>query len=65
MARFYQLTGSYPKKITVIGFEFKRQRFVELHRAALKFPLKEFRYIGMNAPHQGPETVLGEVPDFF
>lgn len=61
ICRFYQITGSYPSKITVVGFEFKRTRFTDLHRAALRFPLQKFDYIGINAPHQGPEVVAGEV----
>ena len=30
--------GSYPWRVTVVSFGFKKQRFAELHRAALRFP---------------------------
>jgi hypothetical protein len=48
ICRFYELTGHFPHKITVIGFEFKRSRFTELHRSALQFPAQNFRYVGID-----------------
>lgn len=36
-ADIYFATGSYPTKITVVGYEFKRRRFEQLHRAALRY----------------------------
>ena len=39
ICRFAELTGEkYPKKITVVSFDFKRLRFQQLHAAALRFP---------------------------
>ncbi|ORX97971.1 hypothetical protein K493DRAFT_215049 [Basidiobolus meristosporus CBS 931.73] len=38
LCRFHEVTGSYPKNITVVGFEFKRTRFFEIHRVALGIP---------------------------
>ncbi|RKP18224.1 hypothetical protein ROZALSC1DRAFT_30062, partial [Rozella allomycis CSF55] len=35
MCRFQQVTGQYPKRITVIGMYFKEKRFRELHAHAL------------------------------
>ncbi|KAF3934938.1 hypothetical protein ABW19_dt0207800 [Dactylella cylindrospora] len=34
--------------ITVIGFEFKRERFENVHRAAIRFPHVDFNYIGID-----------------
>jgi hypothetical protein len=48
ICRFHELTGRYPQQITVVGFEFKRARFVELHRAALRFPRTQFAYVGID-----------------
>merc|ERR1712096_465826 len=50
ICRFHEVVGSYPAQISVVGFSFKRQRFVSLHRAAIRFPLKHFRYIGIEPP---------------
>jgi len=47
VARFNEVVGHYPGRITVVGFEFKRRRFEELHRAALDFPRSRFQYIGV------------------
>ncbi|RDB24818.1 Uncharacterized protein C57A10.07 [Hypsizygus marmoreus] len=48
IARFHEYTGRYPTRITVVGYEFKRARFTDLHRAALRWPLDSFRYIGVD-----------------
>lgn len=50
ICRFHEVVGSYPSKITVIGFSFKMQRFASLHRAAIRFPIERFRYIGIEPP---------------
>ncbi|KAI9068313.1 hypothetical protein FKP32DRAFT_1587715 [Trametes sanguinea] len=49
VARFHEYTGRYPARITVIGYEMKRRRFTELHRAALRWPETRFEYIGIDA----------------
>ncbi|KAI8971099.1 hypothetical protein BDB01DRAFT_845257 [Pilobolus umbonatus] len=38
ICRFSEMTGNYPSKITVVGFEFKRDRFESIHRYAIKYP---------------------------
>jgi hypothetical protein len=38
LCRFFEMTGRYPSKITVIGFGFKERRFTDLHRKAVRFP---------------------------
>ncbi|KAL6305768.1 hypothetical protein BKA93DRAFT_776649 [Sparassis latifolia] len=55
IARFHQYTGHYPEQITVVGFEMKRKRFMELHRAALRWPRDRFHYIGIDV--EGNEAV--------
>ncbi|KAH9949011.1 hypothetical protein B0H21DRAFT_689161 [Amylocystis lapponica] len=49
VARFHEYTGRWPEQITVVGYEMKRQRFTELHRAALRWPNARFNYIGIDA----------------
>ena len=51
ICRFYELTGHYPNKIIVVGFEFKRHRFEQMHRAAIKYPSDHFEYVGIDHPH--------------
>ena len=46
MCRFYELTGKYPMKTTVVGYDFKRERFEELHAKALKIPSVRFAFVG-------------------
>lgn len=45
--RFKEVTGNYPTKITIVGYDFKQDRFEDLHRAALRFPPEAFRYVGL------------------
>ena len=47
LCRFREVTGRYPAKVTVVGFDFKERRFSDLHRAALNFPASHFHYIGV------------------
>lgn len=50
LCRFHEITGHYPQKITVIGFDFKSKRFSEIHRQAIWYPSDNFTYIGLAAP---------------
>ncbi|KDQ28019.1 hypothetical protein PLEOSDRAFT_1112819 [Pleurotus ostreatus PC15] len=58
IARFFEYTGRYPERITVVGYEMKRRRFVELHRAALHWPIDRFHYLG--ADPYGEEGVQAQ-----
>ncbi|CAK7898139.1 hypothetical protein CAAN1_22S02036 [[Candida] anglica] len=49
ICRFYEEYHKYPEKVTVVGFEFKRNRFVNHHFAALLWPLEHVEYVG-NCP---------------
>eukprot|EP00605_Chrysophyceae_sp_TOSAG23-4_P001269 GSChrysophyteH1.ASY1.ANO1.1380.1 assembled CDS len=50
LCRHREVTGAYPEKVTVVGFDFKEERFVEEHRAAIGFPAKDFHYVGLQPP---------------
>jgi len=58
IARFHEYTGHYPEQITIVGYEFKRRRFEELHRAALRWPRTRFHYIGIDA--EGDEKIKAQ-----
>ncbi|CAA7259181.1 unnamed protein product [Cyclocybe aegerita] len=62
IARFHEFTGHFPTKITVVGYEFKRPRFMELHRTALRWPEAKFEYLGVDPEHDsGTNAVEGEL----
>ncbi len=44
--------------MTVVGYEFKRERFTALHRRAVAFPAHRFRYVG--TPAVSPAAAAGE-----
>jgi len=47
MCRFFEVHGKYPESVVVVGFEFKKDRFVRLHlQQALRFPVGNVEYIG-------------------
>lgn len=47
ICRFKEYLGYYPTDISVVGFDFKQDRFVHLIRNALRFPVNDFHYIGV------------------
>lgn len=51
ICRFREVTGSYPAKVTVVGFDFKGHRFTELHRKAIGYPSGNFTYVGLRPEH--------------
>eukprot|EP00527_Entomoneis_sp_CCMP2396_P007849 CAMPEP_0198148324 /NCGR_PEP_ID=MMETSP1443-20131203/40879_1 /TAXON_ID=186043 /ORGANISM="Entomoneis sp., Strain CCMP2396" /LENGTH=331 /DNA_ID=CAMNT_0043812981 /DNA_START=151 /DNA_END=1143 /DNA_ORIENTATION=+ len=54
ICRFYEVTGRYPEKITVVSFTFKERRFAELHAKALRWPSSQFFYVGVDpSPSDG------------
>ncbi|KAJ6593636.1 hypothetical protein B0H19DRAFT_1215610 [Mycena capillaripes] len=60
IARFHEYTGAYPHKITIVGLEMKRARFVELHRAAIRWPEARFTYIGIDMDGDNSQARQGE-----
>lgn len=49
ICRFFEAVGRYPKKIEVVSWAFKGERF-ELHRQAIGFPSIGFSINGINNP---------------
>lgn len=66
IARFRELTGVYPSRITVVGHNFKRRRFEQLHRVALRWPEVRFAYEGVPLRNEVDEreAATGEVRSF-
>lgn len=61
LCRFYEVAGRYPERVTVVSFGFKRRRFVELHRAALRLPRSRFAYVGIDPHGLGLDVLKGEI----
>lgn len=53
--RFRQVSGHYPKSITVVTHAFKEDRFLELHAPAIRWPVHRIRVQGINPPFTLPE----------
>jgi hypothetical protein len=59
LGRFQQLTGAYPRRVTLVSWEFKAARF-DWHRAAIRFPADRFRYEGCHQPRILDAALRGE-----
>ena len=65
ICRFHELTGRYPDRITVVSYEFKRRRFEDLHRKAMRIPAPRFAFTGSGFPREALEkAVAGEAKVF-
>ena len=66
IARFRELTGAYPTRITIVGHNFKRRRFEQLHRLALRWSKLRFTYEGVPLGNEADEreAAAGEVSSF-
>ena len=42
--------GRWPQHVTVVSHEFKKQRFIEEHRKAIRWPADKLTFIGHNPP---------------
>lgn len=58
VCRFRELTGTYPQNITVVSYDFKEERFAQLHRSALGFPEERFFFSGTPATATAKEAAL-------
>lgn len=68
IARFREYTGSFPERITVVGYGMKRSRFEELHAKAIRWPVKSsirgqrrFHYVGIDDEGDTTLEYHGEV----
>ncbi|KAI6044665.1 hypothetical protein EDC04DRAFT_3055900 [Pisolithus marmoratus] len=64
LARFHEVTGRYPSRVTVVGYEMKRRRFEELHRAAIRFSTRFFQYVGLEPPMSGVDSARAREGEF-
>lgn len=52
ICRFKELTGDYPDEVTVVSYDFKKERFSKLHRRAVGFPADKFHFVGTEPPNE-------------
>ncbi|KAH0434500.1 hypothetical protein IEQ34_026804 [Dendrobium chrysotoxum] len=61
VCRFRELTGSYPQNITVVSYDFKKERFSDLHRSSIRFPEERFFFVGTpTTPGSKDAAMAGE-----
>ena len=60
ICRAHEIKGHLPTSVTVVGWAFKRQRFEDLHRAAIGWPGERFHYIGANDPEHIDQAIAAE-----
>lgn len=47
---FWRAHGVWPEQLTIVSHEFKRNRLVDGHCAAIGFPLDRVNFVGINPP---------------
>jgi len=60
LCRFYEVTGRYPERVTVVSYTLKRARFRDAHRAAMRFPASRFDFVGTPVPPAATGAPDGE-----
>jgi hypothetical protein len=60
ICRFRELANREPVHVTMVSWEFKRERFEELHREAIGWPRDRFTYIGANDPPHLDQALRSE-----
>ncbi|ORY26865.1 hypothetical protein BCR39DRAFT_539840 [Naematelia encephala] len=61
LARFKEVTGRWPVRVTIVGYGMKRRRYEHLHRASINFPLEQFEYFGIDDEGDTTEHYAGEL----
>ncbi|KAG0125447.1 hypothetical protein HOY82DRAFT_571898 [Tuber indicum] len=56
IARFHELTNTYPSSITLISHAFKESRFLHNHLRAISYPEANFKFVGID-----PEEGVGDL----
>jgi len=59
LCRFKEYSCSYPRHVSLVSWEFKRERF-HLHREAIRWPASRFTYVGPNNPPDLPRALASE-----
>lgn len=49
ICRLREVSGGYPARVTVVSYDFKRARFLDIHARALGFPLDKVDFVGTPA----------------
>jgi uncharacterized SAM-binding protein YcdF (DUF218 family) len=66
ICRFKEFTGTYPKRITIVGYGFKRNRFENLHAKAIEYPQEAFKYVSYPLVLPNEENIIkGEYNNAF
>ncbi|AMD19044.1 HBR143Cp [Eremothecium sinecaudum] len=61
IGRFHELTSYYPVGITIVGFGFKKERFLNYHAKAIDFPSERIKYISKEPipDYSDPKAIEG------
>lgn len=55
LTKFYEITGSWPQRVTIISNEFKRARFLELHCRAIGWPAERVTFVGIDPEYMAQD----------
>lgn len=52
ICRFYELAQQYPSQVIIVGFGFKKERFVKYHAESIDYPVEQVEYISIEPKPQ-------------
>ncbi|KAI8945317.1 DUF218 domain-containing protein [Xylaria longipes] len=50
IVRFWEIYGTWPTELTIVSHAFKRERLVDCHCGAIRFPLSHVNFVGSDPP---------------
>lgn len=59
---FWRHVGTWPANVTIVGHEFKRARFLELHVPACGWPLERVEYLGIDPGYMCESKAAWDAP---
>lgn len=60
--RFWSIYGTWPTKLTIVSHAFKRERLVDCHCGAIRFPLHRVDFVGIDPPGMADGSNQAAIP---
>ncbi|KAI0466713.1 FolC bifunctional protein [Xylaria cf. heliscus] len=62
VVQFWETYSTWPAKLTIVSHAFKRERLVDCHCGAIRFPLKHVSFVGIDPPGMRDGTNKAAIP---
>ncbi|KAI0879046.1 FolC bifunctional protein [Hypoxylon argillaceum] len=62
IVQFWSIYGAWPTKLTIVSHAFKRERLVDCHCGAIRFPLNRVNFVGVDPPGMADGSNEAAIP---